>query len=152
LQWISLEKTAEAWITQHAEPIIHSFFRQNPGSRGAIILNSVAVVKRVTKWLRERLAGYGLRVEENTGFSAESQKVASYQADVLVGTSTVDVGVDFKINLLLFEALDAGSFIQRFGRLGRHDGYMTESGRAVTFHEYGAYALVPQFIYERLFI
>jgi CRISPR-associated endonuclease/helicase Cas3 len=49
--------------------------------------------------------------------------------------------VDFKINFLVFEAADAGNFIQRFGRLGRHEGFET----------YQAYALLPNFIVERLF-
>jgi CRISPR-associated endonuclease/helicase Cas3 len=39
--------------------------------------------------------------------------------DLIVGTSTIDVGVDFDINVLIFEASDAGNFLQRLGRLGR---------------------------------
>ena len=71
--------------------------------------------------------------------------------DVLIGTSTIDIGVDFKINLLIFEATDAGNFIQRLGRLGRHDGYVNERGQEINFDNFQAYALVPQFIHERLF-
>lgn len=37
-----------------------------------------------------------------------------------IGTSAIEVGVDFDADYLLFEALDAGSFLQRFGRIGRH--------------------------------
>src|SRR5262249_11589603 len=57
----------------------------------------------------------------------------------------------FKINLLIFEATDAGNFIQRLGRLGRHDGYENERGDTVRFTAFQAYALVPQFVHERLF-
>jgi CRISPR-associated helicase Cas3 len=37
-----------------------------------------------------------------------------------VGTSAIEVGIDFQCDFLLFEAGDASSFLQRFGRLGRH--------------------------------
>ena len=33
------------------------------------------------------------------------------------------MGVDFRIHLLIFEASDAATFIQRLGRLGRHSGF-----------------------------
>jgi CRISPR-associated endonuclease/helicase Cas3 len=140
------------WIMENAETVIVEFFRSNPGSKCAIILNSVAAAKRITRALKEQLTPKGITVGENTGFSTESEKVASYKADVLVGTSTVDVGVDFKINLLIFEAVDASSFIQRFGRLGRHDGYTNEEGFYIQFQTFYAYALIPRFIYERLLI
>ena len=42
---------------------------------------------------------------------------------LVVGTSAVDVGVDFKIHLLIFESSDSATVIQRLGRLGRHPGF-----------------------------
>ncbi|MBX9685302.1 MAG: type I-D CRISPR-associated helicase Cas3' [Candidatus Obscuribacterales bacterium] len=39
---------------------------------------------------------------------------------IAVGTSAIEVGVDFDCDQLLFEASDAASFLQRFGRVGRH--------------------------------
>jgi len=39
---------------------------------------------------------------------------------LIVGTSAIEVGIDFKCDYLIFEAGDAASFMQRFGRLGRH--------------------------------
>ena len=70
----------------------------------------------------------------------------------MVGTSTVDVGVDFQINFLLFESRDAGSFLQRLGRLGRHAGYKTRDGVYIPFQDcFVAYALVPPWIDENLF-
>lgn len=47
-----------------------------------------------------------------------------------LGTSAIEVGVDFRCDYLLFEASEAASFLQRFGRVGRH-----RQGKAV--------ALVP---------
>jgi CRISPR-associated helicase Cas3 len=39
---------------------------------------------------------------------------------VVIGTSAVEVGVDFDTHYLIFEAGSASSFVQRFGRVGRH--------------------------------
>ncbi len=143
----SPEGTAERWVKEHFESKILAFFHRNKGAKGAIVVNSVASAKRLTFWLRERLRPHGLTAESNTGFDGESVRRGSYEADILVGTSTIDVGVDFAINFLVFEATDAGSFIQRFGRLGRHDG----NAGGVAFTEFEAYALLPYYILENLF-
>lgn len=145
------DRTAEQWVIEHADDVIARFFLDHPGSRCAVILNSVGAVKRVVRQLSGMLGKYGLKVGENTGFSTKTERRDSLHCDVLVGTSTIDVGVDFRINLLIFEAVDAGNFIQRLGRLGRHDGYEDAQGRNVQFDAFRAYALTPAFIHERLF-
>jgi CRISPR-associated endonuclease/helicase Cas3 len=135
------------WIVENAETTILKFFQDNPGSQGAIILNSIAAVKKLVPKFKQIFEPLGLKVRENTGLTGDTEKSSSVEeADLLLGTSTIDVGVDFKINFLVFEAADAGNFIQRFGRLGRH-----ESGRSKKFETYQAYALIPNFIVERLF-
>ncbi|MBD1930760.1 MULTISPECIES: type I-D CRISPR-associated helicase Cas3' [Cyanophyceae] len=152
-QFICLEssnKASETWLKDNSNLIL-AHFQQHPGSKGAIILNSIAAVKRLTSFFRELLQPYGLVVGENTGLSGKEEKERSLQADLVLGTSTIDVGVDFKINFLIFESADAGSFIQRLGRLGRHDGY-ERNGQKITFGTFTAYALVPNFIVEKLFI
>lgn len=145
------DKTAEAWLLENVETVILEFFRQHPGSRCAVILNSVGAVKRCVRKLTPLLTQRGLTVGENTGFSTQDERRTSLSKDVLIGTSTIDIGVDFQINLLIFEATDAGNFIQRLGRLGRHAGYVNECGEEIRFTAFRAYALVPQFIHERLF-
>lgn len=143
---------AEEWIEQHLEDTLLKFFRERgPAAKGDIIVNSVASAQRLVARLRAVLASHQLRVEANTGFDALSRRRASYDADLLVGTSTVDVGVDFKINFLVFESRDAGTFLQRLGRLGRHDEFTTREGMTHQFRAFEAHALVPQWIYERLF-
>ena len=96
-------------------------------------------------FFQEIFPAHGLIVGENTGLSGKSAKDKSLLADLVFGTSTIDVGVDFKINLLIFESSDAGNFIQRLGRLGRHDGY-EKDGQQIKFKKYTAYALVPNFL------
>ncbi|MFM5994823.1 MAG: type I-D CRISPR-associated helicase Cas3' [Dolichospermum sp.] len=142
-------KAAETWLKSNSNIII-SQFQQYPGSKGAIILNSIASVKRLTPFFQQLLQPYNLTVGENTGLSSKGEKELSLAADLVLGTSTIDVGVDFKINFLIFESSDSGNFIQRLGRLGRHDGY-EKNGQEIKFENYTAYALVPNFLVERLF-
>lgn len=139
LHEITQEQRTEQWIGTRLNEI-RDFFLQHKGSKGAILVNSVATARRLVKLLKEQLEQpYGITIGENTGLTDPVQRKASFEKMLLVGTSTVDIGVDFRINLLIFEAFNAGSFIQRFGRLGRHAGYAT----------YRAYALVPRFVLER---
>ena len=125
LNFISLEptfKASENWLKENSNLILE-YFQNHPGSKGAIILNSIAAVKRLVPFFEELFQEYNLTVGENTGLSGRTQKELSLAADLVLGTSTIDVGVDFKINFLIFESADAGNFVQRLGRLGRHGGY-----------------------------
>ncbi|MFN6495779.1 MAG: type I-D CRISPR-associated helicase Cas3' [Nostoc sp. DedQUE01] len=152
LNFIPLEpafKASETWLRENSNLILAQF-QQYPASKGAIILNSIAAVKRLTPFFQEILQPHGLTVGENTGLSGKAQKELSLAADLVLGTSTIDVGVDFKINFLFFESSDAGNFIQRLGRLGRHDGY-EKNGEIIKFENFTAFALVPNFLLERLF-
>lgn len=139
LHEIGQEQRTEQWVEERIEEI-RNFFRTHEGSKGAILVNSVATARRLVKLLKERLEGpYGITIGENTGLTNPEERRVSFEKMLLVGTSTVDIGVDFRINFLVFEAFSAGSFIQRFGRMGRHAGYPT----------YEAHALVPRFVLER---
>ncbi|MBR8834499.1 MAG: type I-D CRISPR-associated helicase Cas3' [Stigonema ocellatum SAG 48.90 = DSM 106950] len=134
-------RSSYAWLEENAEPVILKFFQDYPNSKGAIILNSIAAVKKLLPKFKE-IFEPRWQVRENTGLTGETEKSNSVvEADLLLGTSTIDVGVDFRINFLVFEAADAGNFIQRFGRLGRHPDFET----------YQAYALLPNFLVGRLF-
>lgn len=152
LNFVPLEsslKASENWLRENSNLILE-WFQRHPGSKGAIILNSIAAVKRLTPFFQGLFQAYNLTVEENTGLSGKTTKERSLSADLVLGTSTIDVGVDFKINFLIFESSDAGNFIQRLGRLGRHDGYQ-QDGKLISFNEFTAYALIPNFFVERLF-
>ncbi|TBR58762.1 type I-D CRISPR-associated helicase Cas3' [Westiellopsis prolifica IICB1] len=132
------------WLIENSESVILKFFQDYPGSKGAIILNSIAAVKKLVQHFKSIFEPLGLKVRENTGLTGETEKATSVvEADLLLGTSTIDVGVDFRINFLVFEGADAGNFIQRFGRIGRHQDFHP--------HPYHAYALIPKFIVQRLF-
>jgi CRISPR-associated endonuclease/helicase Cas3 len=127
------------WILENQKAILQ-FWLDHRGSKGAIILNSIASAKRVKRSLSKLFSEYGLSVSENTGFTDYEEVQKAISADLIVGTSTLDVGIDFKINWLLFEGHDAPSFVQRLGRIGRHPG----------FDCYQAIAFVPRYVYERI--
>jgi len=59
---------------------------------------------------------------------------------IVVGTAAIEVGVDFKMDYLIFEAGDVASFMQRFGRLGRHSRgtayVLMELMQAMSLHAY----------------
>lgn len=152
LNFVSLEpnsKASEIWLKNNGN-LVKEHFKKYPGCKGAILLNSIAAVKRLTVFYRELLAENGLEVRENTGLSGREEKERSLAADLVIGTSTIDVGVDFQINFLIFESADGGNFIQRLGRLGRHDGYW-KNGEFIEFKNFVAYALSPNYLTGRLF-
>ena len=142
----------EEWVENHYYQIAE-WFAEHPNSRGAIIVNSVAAAKRICAFLKERkeAGDFPLSVGENTGLSNQEERgFALHESDLLVGTSTVDVGVDFKINFLVFEAMDSGPWIQRLGRLGRHSEYENPDGTVMKFDRFVAHSLLPKYVYERV--
>ena len=149
LHFHGVGREIEAWIqNRYAE--IANWFSENPCSRGAIIVDSVASAKRIVKFLDKRHdAGEFPSVGEITGLTGKLERESAREKKMLVGTSTVDVGVDFKINYLIFEALNAGSWVQRLGRLGRHSGY-EQNGKSVTFTNFVAHSLLPKYVAERV--
>ena len=132
------ERGAEAWAEAHLAEL-GDFYRANPTAKGVFIVNSVATAKRLVRFYRDNIARLGIwEVGENTGLTHKQDRVdamANSDVGLIIATSTVDVGVDFEINLLIFESHNAGTFIQRLGRLGRH--------KREGWNEYRAYALLP---------
>jgi len=145
--------TVEQWIEKHLHDTLLPFFLADPlHAKGAIIVNSVAQAKRLVQRLQGEFAKHGLTIGENTGLTSRTRRAVSYGCDLLIGTSTIDVGVDFQINFLLFESRDAGTFLQRLGRLGRHDSYEREGVRISFGSRFSAYALVSPWTQESLFV
>ena len=136
-------RRAETWIQNHYQEIVN-WFSNNPDSRGAIIVNSVATAKRIIEFFKAN--DFPWSFGEITGLTSKPQKESDRKAKLIVGTSTVDVGIDFEINYLIFEALDAGSWVQRLGRLGRHK---VDKQSGVTFTNFVAHSLLPKYVAER---
>jgi CRISPR-associated endonuclease/helicase Cas3 len=136
------DRGACAWAEEHLAELI-DFYKANPGAKGVFIVNSVATAKRLTAYYRRELQEKNImRVGENTGLTNPDERLQAMEnpaVQLIIATSTVDIGVDFKINLLIFESSGIGTFIQRLGRLGRHAGW----------NEYRAYALLPDWTVDR---
>ena len=112
------QQNLEQWLQENIT-VIEDHWRDvgEPRPRGVIIVNSVVEARRIARMLRDRLQG--ISIGENTGLTDTERRREAMTQDLIIGTSTIDVGVDFKISLLIFEAPEAGAFLQRFGRLGR---------------------------------
>jgi CRISPR-associated endonuclease/helicase Cas3 len=132
----------EDWVEEHWEDVILRFFEDHrPGAKGVIIANGVATANRLLVLLRARLPKH-IQVAINTGLTPLPDRGRNF--DLLVATSTVDVGVDFRINLLIFESVDAAAHIQRLGRLGRH----LDDGKGNKFDHFEAHAMLPGWVVE----
>jgi len=144
-----LEKdaNAEVWVREHLTDIVAFWKACDRNAKGAIIVNSVVTARRIARLLGEELKPYGISVGENTGLTDDQQRHESLQKSIVVGTSTIDVGVDFNINFLVFESTNGGTFLQRLGRLGR------VKRNELAFPKYEAHALISPktpWIYDRL--
>ena len=83
-----------------------------------VIVNSVLNAIR----LEDRLVESGLARQSLAVIRGLSHRAIRESRGKLLalGTSAIEVGVDFRCDYLLFEASEAASFLQRFGRVGRH--------------------------------
>lgn len=125
-------------------PTLQEFVRQYPEARLVTILDSVAGAISTAQALRELFPEQP--VGEVHGFGSDLQRTEALQQQFTVGTSTIEVGVDLRDtmekDLLIFEARTAPAFIQRLGRLGRHEKQLPIPNRAV--------ALVPDYVHRFL--
>jgi len=94
-----------------------------------IIVNSVVFSERLSDQLRKIYNHDEIGVI--SGFIPDGLRK---QRPLTIGTSAVEVGVDFDVNNLIFEGTNAGSFIQRLGRCGRH-----RAGESIGFIPTSAY-------------
>jgi CRISPR-associated helicase Cas3 len=85
-----------------------------------IIFNSVMAAMYAADLLREKHNVSPDQIGEYRGLM--ERRLRSFKGKlVVVGTSAIEVGVDFKCRYLAFEAGDAAGFMQRLGRVGRHE-------------------------------
>ena len=93
---------------------------------GAVILDSKDTLNRIAEQLRSQ--GYETFSGRITGNTSQEQRHAAAQKQVILATSTVDVGFNFErdvstdrqnLDWLIFSTRDRFSFWQRIGRVGR---------------------------------
>jgi len=125
-------------------PALRQFVNTYPETRLVTILDSVAGAIGLAQALRDRFPDKP--VGEVHGFSSDQEREEALRRPFTVGTSTIEVGIDFKDDtgkdLLIYEARTAAQFIQRFGRLARH-------GKTLAIPNW-VIALVPEYVYHFL--
>ena len=111
--------SATDWVQSFA-PELERMLRL-PGSKGLIVMNSLREAGLAYEALQNRPISLG-RI---TGLTPRQERtrarkdVSEGGDQLIIATSTVDVGVDFELSALAFQAWDSAAFIQRLGRLGR---------------------------------
>lgn len=123
-------------------PHLQQFVADYPQARLVTILDSVAGAINVAQSFREAFPGKA--VGEVHGFSSAKERERATRCPITVGTSTIEVGIDFKgetgKDVLIYEARTASQFVQRFGRLARHDKSSSIPNWVI--------ALVPEYVYH----
>jgi len=123
-------------------PELQQFVNTYPQARLVTILDSVAGAINMARVLRETFPNEP--VGEVHGFSSAEEREAATRQPITVGTSTIEVGIDFKDktgkDVLIHEARTTSQFIQRFGRLARHKKSLPIPNWVI--------ALVPEYVYH----
>ncbi|MGD1702690.1 type I-D CRISPR-associated helicase Cas3' [Dapis sp. BLCC M229] len=123
---------------------IESFQQKYSDARYVAIFDSVAAAIGAAKCFRNAF-DFDL-VGEIHGLSSTVMRQEALAKKVTVGTSTIEVGVDFKNkfekDFLILEARTSSQFIQRFGRIARHSKSLSIPNEVL--------ALVPDYVYNFL--
>jgi CRISPR-associated endonuclease/helicase Cas3 len=123
-------------------PHMQQFVANYPQAKIVTILDSVAGAINIAQALRETFPNKP--VGEVHGFSSAEEREKAIRQPITVGTSTIEVGIDFKVetekDVLIYEARTASQFIQRFGRLARHEKPLPIPNQVVV--------LVPEYVYH----
>ena len=100
------------WLSDNMEAI-KNFYSES--GQTLIILDSVNEVEELYEKLEEET---DLDIRRIFGWKKEGRSEAVKNADILIGNTAVEVGVDFEeVNRLIFTAYDPASIIQRIGRM-----------------------------------
>ena len=115
----------EEWLAELAAEVVRRF-REKPEENGAVILDSLDNINHLSDLLRhEGLSDYIGRI---TGPAPKKDRQRAMQCQIILATSTVDVGFNFErhpeskrqnLDWLIFSARDRAAFWQRIGRVGR---------------------------------
>lgn len=136
--WKGLES-----LTQHLS-LIDEIMKETPSTKAVFIFDSVADSLKLTALLKEHYPETS--VGEVHGLASKQQRKQALASQFTVGTSTIEVGIDFKgdyeKDLLVFEARTSSQFIQRLGRIARHAKKTTLPNQAI--------AIVPPYVYNEL--
>lgn len=123
-----LVETISNYLQQVKEEIDQKFKKNKDPSYipAVVVVNSVVDAIRLEDFLINE--GWDRsKIGVVRGLMAKGSRTIE-RKKLVIGTSAIEVGIDFKTDLLLFQAGDSSSFMQRLGRVGRHC-----PGKAVLF-------------------
>lgn len=139
----------ESLIAQITDEVINHLQSQ-PDQYGAVILDSKDTLNRIADQLRNKVGEHHFgRIIGNT---PKEQRHSAAQKQVILATSTVDVGFNFErdinterqnLDWLIFSSRDRFSFWQRVGRVGR------VLGKTATHISSEAIAYLPEKAWEQ---
>jgi CRISPR-associated endonuclease/helicase Cas3 len=108
-------------------------------AKTVFILDGIYEVDEIFNALKDALVGQGLTVERVDGLHpATPEKLKSF--DILISNSSVEVGIDFNVDRLVFSGYSKSKLLQRIGRLRNKSE--NEICEAVCF--------VPDVLYDHL--
>jgi CRISPR-associated endonuclease/helicase Cas3 len=124
---------------------ILAFLERYPTSRGVFIFDGVYEAKLLAQRLTQRFGDE--QIGELHGYMDQDARRGALERRFTVGTTTIDVGVDFTgkqaKDFIVFEARTAEQFAQRLGRIGRQRRKQQEIPNY-------AIALVPEYVCNAL--
>ncbi|WP_341531597.1 type I-D CRISPR-associated helicase Cas3' (plasmid) [Nostoc sp. UHCC 0302] len=118
-------ESKEEWLAELTAEVVQRF-RERPNENGAVILDSLDNINRLSTLLRQQ--GLGDYIGRITGPTPKKDRQRAMQCKIILATSTVDVGFNFErhpepkrqnLDWLIFSARDRAAFWQRIGRVGR---------------------------------
>jgi CRISPR-associated endonuclease/helicase Cas3 len=128
--WSALE-----CIEQHIADV-QSYLKSHPSEKIVAILDSVYEAKCLAEIFERTL---GLEVGQCHGWMNVKERHEEIKKQVVVGSSAIEVGIDFKCSFLIFEAKNWDTFMQRLGRVAR---------KGITYGK--AIAIVPKLVFQNL--
>ncbi|MTJ09711.1 MULTISPECIES: type I-D CRISPR-associated helicase Cas3' [unclassified Anabaena] len=115
----------EEWLRELAAEVVQRF-QDKPNENGAVILDSLDNINRLSDLLQQQ--GLSEHIGRITGPAPKKDRHRAMQCQIILATSTVDVGFNFErtpeptrqnLDWLIFSARDRSAFWQRIGRVGR---------------------------------
>ena len=109
----------------------------------AIIFDSIFRLRHIKKRFKNNNIFNNIRVVEWSGMKKD-EKLTLDEKTLVMGTSSIEVGIDMNFKSLIFEATYWPSAIQRLGRVGRK-----EEGEAIIFTRKDFKPFIKKDIFER---
>ena len=119
LTFVSIKPEGVLYGDDEAEKIANTVIsmldqvEEEVNPRVVCIVNSLVFSEKVAEKVSEREKDVSLIN------SLTPRGERNIDSKIVVGTSAIEVGIDFDTQALVFEAIDTASFIQRLGRVGR---------------------------------